>query len=219
VRMPSRSPPAAVQAPAVLSADAVTDTLREMILAGTLGIGVQLKQEWLARHFGVSRIPVREALRRLQAEGWVTHTPHAGSVVASQSIPELLETLDIRIGLETRALKLAIPLMKPADFKAARAIIARYDASEHPEEWSALNLAFHLCLYRACGRARLLRMIEDIVKGISVHLRAQQSLRVGRKSPQSEHRQLLAACVAGDVERAVGLLEQHIEHTQAALRG
>lgn len=154
-----------------------------MILTGSLGLGVQLKQEALAKRFGVSRIPVREALKRLQAEGLVQHTPHQGSIVATQFVPELLETLDIRIGLETRALKLAIPLMKTADHKAAREIMARYDASDSPLEWAELNLEFHLCLYRACGRPRLLKMIEEIVRGIGIHLRAQQSYKAGRKSP------------------------------------
>ena len=202
----------------VLSADAVTDRLRDMILTGVVGIGVQLKQEALAKRFGVSRIPIREALKRLQAEGLVEHTPHAGSIVASQSVPELLETLDVRIGLETRALKLAIPKLKSSDFKNARQIMARYDASDHPHEWSDLNLEFHLCLYRPCERPKLLKMIEDLVKGISLHLRALQSLRVGRKSPQSEHRQILDACVGRDIVLATQLLERHIEHTQEALR-
>jgi len=202
----------------VLSADSVTSALRDMILTGSLGIGVQLKQEALAKRFGVSRIPVREALKRLQAEGLVQHTPHQGSIVATQSVPELLETLDIRIGLETRALKLAIPLMKPADHKAAREIMTRYDASDSPLEWAELNLEFHLCLYRACGRPRLLKMIEEIVRGIGIHLRAQQSYKAGRKSPQSEHREILKACVARDIPLAIELLEKHIEHTQQALQ-
>ena len=203
---------------ATLSADAVTDALRDLILTGTLGIGVPLKQEVLARRFGVSRIPIREALKRLQAEGLVDHTPHQGSVVASQSIPELLEALDIRVGLETRALKLAIPNMKPADFKAAREIIKRYDGSESPREWSELNLEFHLVLYRPCGRQKLLRMIEDLVRGIGIHLRALQSYKVGRKVPQEEHRLILRACQDRDVALAVRLLERHIEQTQAVLR-
>ncbi|WP_239143126.1 GntR family transcriptional regulator [Variovorax sp. WS11] len=201
-----------------MSADSVTTALRDMILTGSLGIGVQLRQEALAKRFGVSRIPVREALKRLQAEGLVQHTPHQGSIVASQSIPELLETLDIRIGLETRALKLAIPLMKASDHKAAREIMARYDASDSPLEWTELNLEFHLCLYRPCGRPRLLKMIEEIVRGIGIHLRAQQSYKAGRKSPQSEHREILKACVARDVPLAIELLEKHIEHTQSALQ-
>lgn len=202
----------------VLSADSVTSALRDMILSGSMGIGVQLKQEALAKRFGVSRIPVREALKRLEAEGLVEHTPHQGSIVASQSVPELLETLDIRIGLETRALKLAIPMMKASDHKAAREIMAKYDASDSPLEWAELNLEFHLCLYRACGRPKLLRMIEEIVRSIGIHLRAQQSYKAGRKSPQSEHREILKACVAKDVGRAIQLLEQHIEHTQKALQ-
>lgn len=202
----------------VLSADSVTSALRDMILSGSMGIGVQLKQEALAKRFGVSRIPVREALKRLEAEGLVEHTPHQGSIVASQSVPELLETLDIRIGLETRALKLAIPMMKASDHKAAREIMAKYDASDSPLEWAELNLEFHLCLYRACGRPKLLRMIEEIVRSIGIHLRAQQSYKAGRKSPQSEHREILKACVAKDVGRAIELLEQHIEHTQKALQ-
>lgn len=202
---------------AVLSADTVTSQLREMILSGKVAIGVQLKQEALARHFGVSRIPVREALKRLQAEGLVEHTPHAGSVVAAQSTFELIQALDIRIGLETRALALAVPNMKSDDIKAARAVMARYDASESPREWAELNLEFHQVLYRPCARPKLLKMIDDIVRSVDIHLRAQQSSRVGRKSPQTEHKAILAACVAKDVARATQLLQEHIEHTQQAL--
>lgn len=204
--------------PLTLTADGVTDELRALILDGSLGIGVQLKQEVLAKRFGVSRIPVREALKRLEAEGLVTHAPHQGSIVASRSVQELLETLDIRVGLESRALVLAIPHMTPAVFKEAETIIARYDASEFPREWSELNLEFHMCLYRPSGRPRLLKTIENLVRGIDIHLRAHQSYAVGRKSPQNEHRAILDACIAGKAKRARDLLEAHIAHTQDVLR-
>jgi DNA-binding GntR family transcriptional regulator len=200
-----------------LSADAVTDSLRELILDGTFGAGRQLRQEDLAQRFGVSRIPVREALGRLQAEGLVEHFANRGSVVASRTVDELLETLDIRIALETRAMRLAMPNLTPADFRAAREIMRRYDAADHPREWTELNLEFHLALYRPCGRARLVRMIEELVRGISIHLRRYISHTVGRRNPQAEHKDLLKACVAGDVELAVRLTQQHIERTQAAL--
>jgi DNA-binding GntR family transcriptional regulator len=208
---------AASRSDVVLTADVITESLRDMILSGDVALGVQLKQEALAKHFGVSRIPVREALKRLQAEGLVQHTPNAGSVVARRSPEELNEILDIRIGLETRALELAIPNMRPADFKAAREIIARYDASDEPREWAELNLEFHMRLYRPCNRPKLLKMIEEIVRGVDIHLRAQQSIKVGRKSPQVEHRDILAACMDRNVKKATSLLQQHIEHTQAAL--
>ncbi len=207
----------ATTTPATLSAQTVTDQLRTLILDGSLGIGVQLKQEALARKFGVSRIPVREALKRLEAEGLVAHTAHQGSVVASRSIDDLLETLDIRIGLESRALVLAIPHMSPAILRKAETILARYDASDMPGEWSELNLAFHLCLYKPCGRPRLLSMIESLVRSVDIHLRAHQSAAIGRKSPQKDHRALLEACRAGNAERARKLLERHITQTQEAL--
>lgn len=201
----------------VLTADVITGQLRDMILSGAIGIGVQLRQEALAGHFGVSRIPVREALKRLEAEGLVQHRPNAGSVVARKSPEELQEILDIRIGLETRALELSIPRMRPADLKAAREIVAKYDASDDPREWTELNLEFHLRLYRPCGRPRLLKMIEELVRGVDIHLRAQQSSTMGRKSPQTEHKAILAACAAKDAKKAIRLLHGHIEHTQAAL--
>jgi DNA-binding GntR family transcriptional regulator len=204
--------------PLPLTADSVTEQLRSLILSGTLGIGVQLKQEVLAKRFAVSRIPVREALKRLEAEGLVTHAPHQGAVVASRSIHELLEILDMRIGLESRALVLAIPRSTEAVFEEAESIIARYDASDMPREWSELNLEFHMCLYRPCGHPRLLKTIESLVRGTDIHLRAHQSSIAGRKSPQTEHRAILDACIARDVRRARDLLEAHIERTQHVLR-
>ncbi|HEX5128284.1 MAG TPA: GntR family transcriptional regulator [Usitatibacter sp.] len=200
-----------------LSADAVTASLRDLILDGTLGSGLQLRQEDLARRFGVSRIPVREALGRLQAEGLVEHFANRGSVVASRSIADLLETLDIRIALETRAIKLALPHLTAKDFKVAREIMRRYDESESPRQWTELNLEFHLALYRPCGRPRLVRMIEELVRGINIHLRQHISHTVGRGNPQAEHKDILKACVEGDGIRAVKLTEEHIERTKAAL--
>lgn len=209
----------AQQAAAVsLSGDGITERLREMILSGNLGIGVQLKQEALAKHFGVSRIPVREALKRLETEGLIRHTAHQGSVVASTSVQDLLEILDIRIALETRALKLAVPNMTQVEYRKMEEIMKRYDQSDLPREWAELNYEFHMCLYRPCNRPKLLKMIDDVFRGCDIHLRAHQSHTVGRKSPQSEHRDMLKACKAKDIPRASALLEQHIEHTQAALR-
>jgi len=202
----------------ILTADAITTELRKLILNGSLAVGIQLKQEALAKRFNVSRFPIRQALKQLEAEGLVEHTPFAGSVVASQTAADLIETLDIRIALETHALNLAIPNMKTADFNAVKAIMARYDASDNPREWTELNLEFHLRLYKPCHRTKLLRMVEDIVRSVDIQLRAQQSDRLGRKSPQNEHRAIVAACKAKDIGLATQLLREHIEHTQSALR-
>jgi DNA-binding GntR family transcriptional regulator len=200
-----------------LSADAVATALRELILDGTFGAGLQLRQEDLATRFGVSRIPVREALGKLQGEGLVEHLPNRGSVVASRTIDELIEMLDIRIALETSAIRLAVPNLTQKDIKAIRDVMRRYDESDSPRQWSELNLEFHLLLYRPCGRPRLVKMIEDLVRGVSIHLRQHISHTVGRKQPQAEHQDILKACIAGEAERAAKLTQQHIERTKTAL--
>nr|WP_312987479.1 GntR family transcriptional regulator [Comamonas koreensis] len=202
----------------VLAVDRVTEALRKMILDGSLAVGVQLKQEALAQRFGVSRLPINQALKRLQSEGLVQHVPYTGSVVASKSVADLLEILDIRIGLETRALQLAIPAMKSADFSALEKILKAYEASDSPAQWTELNLQFHLRLYAACARPKLLQMIEDLVRSIDIQLRTQQSHRVGLKASQDEHRAIVAACRAKDAAQALALLQAHIEHTQNTLR-
>jgi DNA-binding GntR family transcriptional regulator len=199
--------------------DRIVAQLRERILSGQLPGGIPLRQEHIAQEFGVSRIPVREALSRLEAEGLVTREHNRGSIVATMSLEDLQESLDIRAALEGRALRLAIPKMKAPDFAAVANVLERYAQATSPTLWTELNLEFHLALYRAAGRPRLLRMIEDLIRGTDRYLRVYISFIVGRDDPLEEHRQILRACRERDVARAVRLLEGHIERTQKALEG
>jgi len=196
----------------------IVRALRHDILNGVLPPGLQIRQEALADQYGVSRVPVREALRQLEAEGLVASELHRGAFVSSRSLDELEEMLDIRIALESRALKLAIPNMTPAVISQAESVLARYDGSENPEEWRDLNMSFHMTLYRPCGRSRLLKMIEDAVLVNHQFLRTYISVTVGRAGPQADHHRILQACAAQDAKRAVRLLEAHIEKTRAVLR-
>src|SRR5436190_15995488 len=104
--------------------DLVRSELRRAIVDGEFESGSQLKQDELAERFGVSRIPVREALKQLAAEGLVTFHPNRGAVVSSLSLDDVLEMLEIRIALECRALRLAIPNMIDEDFDEATQILA-----------------------------------------------------------------------------------------------
>lgn len=203
--------------PATLNVDSVTDQLRSLIFDGALPVGSHLTQEGLAKRFSVSRIPVREALHRLRAEGLIAHTAFQGAMVAAQSISELLETLDIRTGLELRALKLAIPNMTDCDIDDARSILDASDQAETPETWTEYNLAFHLRLYKPSRRPRLVSTIERTVRSIDSQLRARQSSMVGKAHSKTEHHALLAACRTGRVDEALELLDAHINHTQALL--
>jgi DNA-binding GntR family transcriptional regulator len=196
----------------------IVDALRERIRDGVLPPGLQVRQEALAEQFGVSRVPVREALRQLEAEGLIQTELHKGAFVSSLSLGEVGEMLDIRIGLELRALKLALPNFTREHAKEAERILKRYDGSESPDEWRDLNLAFHLALYKPCNRPRLVKMIEDVVLGTHRFLRTYISAVVGREHPQAEHHRMLELCVAGNASAALKLLEAHIERTKAVLQ-
>ena len=196
----------------------IVRSLRDDILNGLLAPGLQIRQEQLAEKFGVSRVPVREALHQLEAEGLVRTELHKGAFVSTRSLSEIDEMLDIRIGLELRALKLAMPNLTPQVIDQTRRILDSYDRSDNPQEWRDLNLSFHISLYGPCNRPRLVKMIEEVALMNSHFMRTYISATVGRDDAQQEHHEILDVCAAGDAERALQLLEAHIEHTRAALQ-
>lgn len=195
----------------------VRDGLRRAILDGSLRSGLQLRQDEIAEQFGTSRIPVREALKQLAGEGLVTLNRNRGAFVSILSLSDVLEMLDIRIGLECRALKLAVPEMVQADFHLAEEILDLYEQEPSAERWSDMNRRFHEALYAPCDRPKLLQMIETNRGQISRFTAIQVSRVAGKVDPNREHRLILAACRAGDAAAATRLLEAHITHTQKAL--
>lgn len=195
----------------------VREGLRQAIYDGAFEAGEQLRQGELAARFGTSRIPVREALRQLEAEGLVTLVANKGAVVTSLSLEEVLEFLDIRIGLECRALKLAIPNMAVEDFEQLDDILRSYDGAASAAGWSEHNESFHFTLYDPCRLPRLLAMIRSTWGQIGRFSRTQLSLAAGKDRPMQEHRELVLACRAGDISRASTLLEEHIVQTQKSL--
>lgn len=195
----------------------VREQLREAIISGELASGAKLSQDELAARFGTSRIPVREALRQLEAEGLVTLYPNRGAVVATLSLADVLEIIEIRIALECRALQLAIPNMIEDDLDAAEEILKRYDTEPEPANWSEMNWRFHEALYSPCNLPRLLALIEANIGHMKRFMRVQISKTIGRDLPQQDHHNILNACREGDIEKAVKLLEKHLIGTQKAL--
>ena len=198
--------------------DQIASQIRERILSGELAGGVPLRQERIAAEFGVSRIPVREALSRLEAEGLVRREHHRGCVVREVSLEDLEQLLEIRTALEVRALKLAVPRMGPADIAEAERVLAVYASSRTPAQWTERNLDFHLALYRAAGMPRLTGMIEELIRGTARYVRVYVSTVRGLDGPHKEHQDILEACRRRDPEEAAVLLEAHIEKTRTALR-
>ncbi|MFT4240702.1 MAG: GntR family transcriptional regulator [Acidovorax sp.] len=195
----------------------IREVLRQDILSGALQAGHELRQDALAERFNASRIPVREALRQLEAEGLVIHQPNRRAVVAGMSVAQLCELLDIRIALECHAARLAVPNMVQRDFDAMEKILAAYAASDVLEDWAEYNRQFHLALSAPANNARLRQLIEEFCLNTDRYTHVAMSEATGLDRPMQDHYALLDACRQRDVERVVDLLREHIDHTRKEL--
>ncbi len=188
---------------------AIADRLRERIIGGELAAGAPLRQEQLAALFGTSRMPVREALRILQAEGFVEMVRNRGAAVAPIDLDDLNEIYEMRAMVETMALRLAIPELSNSRIDRA-AVIQNELESASLSEFGRLNKAFHLTLYEACARPRLLAHIALLNDAADRYLKiAIRRLDYSDRSNR-EHRALLDACRARDSARAEALLADHV---------
>jgi DNA-binding GntR family transcriptional regulator len=195
-------------------AERTADAIREQIQSGAYAAGHVLRQEDLAAQLGVSRIPVREALRQLEVEGYVDLHAHRGATVAGLSADEALEIYEIRASLETLALKLAIPNLSVDDLARAAAALDAIDSEQSDfKQWADLNWQFHETLYAPCRKPRLLSMIKALHDNVGRYLRTSLSVGTHSKPSQQEHRALLSACRKRDTQMAAGLLEKHLAST------
>ena len=191
--------------------DLVANVLRQAILHGLLKSGQALPQDEVATQFGLSRIPVREALRQLEGEGLITFYPNRGAVVSRLSAAELREICDMRIALETLALRLAIPHLTEDVLRQAETILDETDEESDPTaHWTENNWKFHSTLYAPAQRPVLLKTLKTLHNNVARYLRLHLTLMHYKAKGQEEHRQILDACRRGDSEAAQRLLEQHI---------
>lgn len=195
----------------------VADVLSEAIVRGILKGGVQLRQDALAAEFGISRIPVREALRKLEAEGLVTFHPNRGAVVSELSRTEVQEIYEIRVLLESKALRLAIPDMTDATLQRTEAILRLLDKATDAVRWIELNREFHSTLYATANKPRLLQLINTLRTNVDRYVHIYISSLGNREAAQREHRQILEACRRGNQEAAVRALEQHLARVAAGV--
>lgn len=192
-----------------MTTERVAALLREGILSGTYPDGSALRQEKLATELGCSRIPVRDALRQLEAEGLVITIPRRGAMVAEMSIERIQESFELRSVLEPWLLTASIPFLTQEDFNDAQAVIS--EMTQTPiEGWGEANWRFHSILYGRCGKALTLAMLKGIHDNVERYLRVHLRLTAGQEKAQSDHSQLLDLCRARDAHRAVALLTSHI---------
>lgn len=201
--------------------EAVLKELRELLLSGELAPGQQIVQEALADELGVSRVPIREALRVLEAEGQVVYEPHRGYFVTSLSLDELLEIYRIRSVLEAEAARAAVRRLTDADVaRMADALEAVEQAStaENLTEMASANRIFHFTLLDAAGLPRLVRIVRQLWDATDAYRSRYYSAPEHREAVRAEHRAILAAVQARDADALVSLLDQHRDHAVAALR-
>ena len=199
---------------------AVTESLRKRILSGEFTDGQQLRQEALSNEYGVSRVPVREALRQLEAEGLIQIIDHKGALVSKLSLDDVLELLDIRAVLESELLRASIPRQSPSDLELATQTLAEFEQAllnNDVRHWGELNSRFHMALYRSAGRPNTLALIEQLHNKTDRYTRMQILFTQTMERAHQEHTKLLELCKSGAVDEAVEFSRFHIQSAGHAL--
>lgn len=201
-------------------AGAITAQLRQEILNNTHPGGTQLRQDVLASAFGVSRIPVREALIQLDAEGLVQLVPHKGAVVTQLSKAEVNDVFDLRSILEVRMFRASIPQLGAADFAQLAAIQARFAAAiaeQNLQQWGTLNKELHQALYAKADLPQTAAMVASLLQKSDRYTRVQLSSKNATRRAEQEHGDLIKLAKEKRVDAACDLLAQHIETVRVDL--
>jgi DNA-binding GntR family transcriptional regulator len=201
---------------------AVADKLRDQIIRGEIPEGAQLRQDAIATQYQVSRIPVREALRQLEAEGLIAIVPNRGAVVPALSPQDIEELFSIRALLEPEVLKLSVPRLTEDDFAEAASVLRTYidelRREDHVSAWGRLNWQFHSILYSRADQPRFMAIIRNVNNSGERYTRLQLYLTHGIKRANEEHHQILEFCRQRNVPEACTLLRQHIQYAGQSLK-
>jgi len=201
--------------------EAVLAELRRFIATGTLHPGQKIVQDALAAELGVSRVPLREALKILEGEGQVTYAARRGYFVTELSLSDLIEVYRIREILEAEAVTIAVPQMTAQDIdrleEAERDVRAAAEIADVITMTTA-NRRLHFTLIDACALPRLVWLIRLLWDATEVYRSVYYDGEHSRELVNAEHLELIAAVKAGDASAAVLVLTKHRQHAVAALR-
>jgi DNA-binding GntR family transcriptional regulator len=198
--------------------EVIADVIRTLILRGHIDDGEPLRQDAIARWFGVSHIPVRESLRQLTAEGLVQLHSKRGATVAPLRPDEAEEILEIRLTLEIKAVSLAMPHWTDAILDELDTLLTEAEACRSIDRWSDINRHFHESLYQACARPRLLNLISGLNANVERYIRLLVSQSDYRLQAQREHRAILASARIRNAASLAALVEHHAIETAVQLR-
>lgn len=193
----------------------VAETLRERIMRGELQPGEGLPMRALAEEFGVSVIPVRDALRLLAGEGLVELQPHRGARVVRISELDLEEIFLARLPLEQLAVTKALDSLTSTDLRALGRIEGQLERTRDARRWLELNRQFHMEMYQRSGYPRVVRIIEGLWDLVEPYLLVFMRNRDAILNAEREHREMLEAAEAGDAARLRALVADHLMGTAA----
>ena len=219
-QVPPRSGSAARKLNHATLAEQVYDHLRQQILSNALPPSSSLPEEAVAAQFEVSRVPVREALRRLAAEGLVTVVPRHGAVVSSLTADQFLDAYRVREALEALAIRLAIPRLGPealAELDRLQEEMAGDAEGGDVEAFFAANTAFHQLIVDRSENGYLRAIYAPLMDQMRRYLGQSLDLRGGMERSLREHQAILRAARSGDVAEAVRLMSEHIQVPQRVL--
>lgn len=196
--------------------DHIAESLREAILGGTFQDGEVLSQVALAGHYGVSRVPVREALRQLHAEGLISVEAHHRVRVTGLTIERIREIFEIRTLLESHLLSQAFAGIDAALITRLEKLLAEMDTVRRHGPWLQKNREFHRALYEPSGATLTIALVEQLSSRNERYLHLWSSGRGVERSSEAhaEHRAILTALRRRDLRLARAELERHIARTR-----
>lgn len=192
------------------AATRVAAVLRAEILQGDISPGARLSQQHTAQRFGVSRIPVRDALQTLAGEGLVQPSTNATAVVAGMSVAELQELYELREAVEPLATRLAVPNVGRAELLTMRKNLDIMDTQADARAWLNANAAFHAAVYRQAKRPRMIELVGQLRRLTDRYMYVHLEMIGQTEHLRDEHLGILTAVEQGDAESAGDLTRDHL---------
>ena len=194
--------------------------IREAIINGTFAPGERLMEIQMADEMGVSRTPVREAIRKLEMEGFVVMIPRRGTYVSNMSIKDINDVYEIRISLDTLAAGLAAERISDEELEELQRLLVKVGAAIEKNDMAKVveaDIEFHDVLYKASRNERLRNIINNLREQITV-IRGVSMRYPGRlKDTQDEHRRLVECISARNVEKSQEMARIHLENAEKTL--
>lgn len=201
--------------------DRVRDALQEAILNGTLKQGSPLVERELSARLGVSKTPIREALKQLRSSGLVVANSYQGMSVRTLDAATVRDVSGARAAVEPAAVRMAVELREPGPQPAARRALAEAQAllaADQPAQLGLINRRFHRDLYAACGNELMIDFLDKLqAMNAFIATAGWRADATPSDSEWDEHTAVLDAFEAGDADQAAGLLRDHIERSAAGV--